>query len=206
MFGVCPRCGASYTADDVAGYGILRARAAAQGGPWVDYRCQPCGRVIRLIPHGSGRYAIPGHPPGPPAAQRGAPWQTRPAGGEAPTSSDPASATARAPNAPPAGKEPPPSQPEAPGSSGTSEAPRRDASARPLDAGQARRLLGVEPGASQRALDEAFRQQSRLCHPDKVAHLDEDFQVLAEQKFRTLREAHEFLSGLGPASSDPSVR
>jgi DnaJ-domain-containing protein 1 len=51
--------------------------------------------------------------------------------------------------------------------------------------------LDVPLTASRDEIAAAYRRLSQLCHPDKVAHLDEEFQELAEQKFRRLREAYE---------------
>ena len=61
------------------------------------------------------------------------------------------------------------------------------------DVAQAMELLGVGPGASAEEIRHAFRERSKTCHPDKVAHLDEDFQALAHTKFQRLRAAFELL-------------
>jgi len=55
-------------------------------------------------------------------------------------------------------------------------------------------LLGCKPTAGTEEIERAFRERSLMCHPDKVAHLDEDFQVLAESKFKRLRKAFEILT------------
>lgn len=55
-------------------------------------------------------------------------------------------------------------------------------------------VLGVSPAADRATIDRAFRERSLACHPDKVAHLDHDFQALAERKFRELKRAHELLT------------
>ena len=57
------------------------------------------------------------------------------------------------------------------------------------------RTLGLPLTATADDLATAFRSLSRKCHPDKVAHLDEEFQQLAERKFRRLRRAYELLGG-----------
>ena len=54
--------------------------------------------------------------------------------------------------------------------------------------------LGVAPTADQAEIEKAFRERSLTCHPDKVAHLDREFQALAEEKFKRLREAYELLT------------
>jgi DnaJ-domain-containing protein 1 len=53
------------------------------------------------------------------------------------------------------------------------------------------RTLGLSLTATRDEIAAAFRKLSVRCHPDKVAHLDEDFQRLAERKFRELRTAYE---------------
>lgn len=184
--GHCPRCATPYTASDVAGFGILRARAARRGGPRMEYRCQQCDRILHLVPHGEGRYAPPGEPPPPavPASERRPPWLAdepeAPAGRAAPADEAPFGVP---PQEPPGPQEPPPVDPEDP--QPTDEAP--------LDAVAAMEILGIGPGADPSAIRRAFRERSLTCHPDKVAHLDAEFQALAERKFKRLQQAHDLL-------------
>ena len=42
--------------------------------------------------------------------------------------------------------------------------------------------------------EQAFRERSLTCHPDKVAHLDPEFQQLAEEKFKRLLQAYDLLA------------
>jgi curved DNA-binding protein CbpA len=51
----------------------------------------------------------------------------------------------------------------------------------------------VPPTADRDTIERAYRERSLKCHPDKVAHLDGEFQALAEEKFKRLREAYEIL-------------
>ncbi|MCB9826428.1 MAG: J domain-containing protein [Planctomycetes bacterium] len=174
----CPACSTPYTPRDVAAYGVLRARHASRGGPLVEYRCPSCGRVVHLIPHGRGRFARPGEPPGPPPAdaELEAPWLDREPEPEAPERVEPAGEPQGARSrAGPATAEPPRPRPA------------------PLDLDEALRLLGLERGATRADAEHAFRERSLSCHPDKVAHLDEDFQRLAEAKFLALSEAFDLV-------------
>jgi DnaJ like chaperone protein len=54
-------------------------------------------------------------------------------------------------------------------------------------------VLGLPVTASRDEVERAFRSRSLTCHPDKVAHLDEEFRVLAERKFKRLVEAHQLV-------------
>ncbi|MDA1195701.1 MAG: J domain-containing protein [Planctomycetota bacterium] len=178
--GRCPRCQTAYTASEVTGFGVLRARAAHQGGPRMEYACQGCGRIIQLIPHGESRYAPPGEPPvAVPPSERAPPWmRERP-----PESSGPES-SGHGP--PPPAREPDPSPPEPPLPT-------------PISLSQALAVLGVDPTATRADLERAFRDRSRTCHPDKVAHLDIEFQQLAERKFLRLQQAYDLLMSVTAA-------
>ena len=183
--GRCPRCSHPYTASEVVGFGVLRPRAAAAGGPRMEYACSQCGRKIHLIPHGQGRYAPPGEPPPQqvPEDARRPPWVESEGG--APRSGG-RPAAARTADAPPPASAPP-----------TEEPPRIDpepAVDDPMGPAEALELLGVAPTAGTEEIEQAFREKSRTCHPDKVAHLDAEFQELAEQKFKRLRRALSILT------------
>lgn len=173
--GRCPRCATAYQAADVAAYGVLRPRSARAGGPYVVYSCESCRREIRLIPHGQGRYAPPGQPPPPPVpeSERRPPWVR--GENDAPVRDEPHTVPEPEP-------QPEPTPEEVPAA-----APVRG------DVREALALLGVGPEASAEEIGRAFRERSKTCHPDKVAHLDEDFQALAHEKFQRLREAYELL-------------
>lgn len=177
QIGLCPSCSHPYSTQDVVTYGVLKPRPARAGGPLVEYRCEQCKRIITLVPHGHSRYARPGEPPPPEASpeDRRPPWE-----GQPPPSGD----------APPTHEIPDPEEPNAedepPGTEAESPArlPTRIEALKLLD-------LGVDATAEQ--VEEAYRRLSLRCHPDKVAHLDEDFQALATRKFRQLGAARDVL-------------
>jgi hypothetical protein len=174
--GTCSRCDLPYSAADVAGVGILRARPEADGGPRVEYRCPRCGTVQVLVPHGQGRYAPPGRPPPEPVPE----VARRPAwAGAPPRDPDPPEPRAQPRRAP----DPEPVAPPPVTHSGPSELDRA------LD------LLGVSRTASRDDIERAYRQKSLACHPDKVAHLDPDLQHLASEKFKRLHDAYRLLLG-----------
>ena len=54
-------------------------------------------------------------------------------------------------------------------------------------------ILGVPEGASQEDIRAAYRQLAAQYHPDKLAHLGEEFQILAEQKFKAIQSAYDAL-------------
>ena len=53
--------------------------------------------------------------------------------------------------------------------------------------------LGVAPSASQQAIRSAYRARMSEYHPDKVAHLGEDLQKLANRKVLEIQQAYEQL-------------
>src|SRR5262245_17139014 len=75
--GRCLRCGRPFTSGEITGVGILRPRRAALGGPYVECACPACKMKHRLVPHGNGRYALPGTPPPPLPTEdeRQVPWR-----------------------------------------------------------------------------------------------------------------------------------
>lgn len=54
-------------------------------------------------------------------------------------------------------------------------------------------VLGVERGASPEAIKKAYREMAGTYHPDKFAHLGEDFQKTAEKRFKEIDEAYRTL-------------
>lgn len=54
-------------------------------------------------------------------------------------------------------------------------------------------ILGLRYGASQEDIRAAYRQLAAQYHPDKLAHLGEEFQTLAEQKFKIIQSAYDAL-------------
>ena len=186
--GTCPSCTRPYTVSEISGFGILRGRPPDKGGPYMEFTCPGCKRVLRLVPHGDGRYAPPGEPPppAPPVEERLPPWlkdqkgrRGRPPEPERePAAQEPAQARASGP--------PPTHDVEV-------EEPETEPEERPIGLREALELLGVDPGADMPAIEKAFRERSRTCHPDKVAHLDLEFQELAERKFKRLQQAVDLL-------------
>ena len=54
-------------------------------------------------------------------------------------------------------------------------------------------VLGIKPGASPAEIHAAYREAAQKFHPDKVSHLGEDFQDLAQKKFVEIQRAYEIL-------------
>lgn len=196
QLGACHACGTPYTSQEVAGLGILRARPAAAGGPRMEYRCAGCAVVLTLVPHGEGRYAPPGAAPPahvPEDARRPA-W-TRAGGPVQGAGSSEAARASAAGAASAAG----PAEGAAAHGAAAAAGPARGARAHEaLTLVAAYELLGVPVTADRETLEKAFRARSLACHPDKVAHLDEDFRALAEQKFKRLVEAFRLVSEVQP--------
>ena len=183
--GRCRNCQTPYTRDDVAAYGILKARTAARGGPRVLYRCPKCSVEIELVPHGYHRYGPPGKPP---PVSRWADEQNRNV--SVPWEGRASQADAKEPG----------------GNDETRRDSRRSASqteASPKTAplmtqGAARDLLGVALDATPGEIDEAFRQKAQACHPDKVTHLDPAIQDFARKRFLELRAAYDLILESAP--------
>jgi len=54
-------------------------------------------------------------------------------------------------------------------------------------------VLGLKPGATPEEIKSAYRKLSMQYHPDKVAHLGEEFRKVAEEKMKEINEAYQYL-------------
>lgn len=54
-------------------------------------------------------------------------------------------------------------------------------------------ILGIHPGASKQEIQAAHRKLVQQYHPDKVAHLGQEFQDLAREKFVEIQDAYDYL-------------
>ena len=59
------------------------------------------------------------------------------------------------------------------------------------DAGAAYRILETDQQATDEELKKAYRKMALKYHPDKLAHLGEEFQKSAKEKFQKLNAAYE---------------
>ena len=55
-------------------------------------------------------------------------------------------------------------------------------------------ILSIAPGASKEEIKAAYRRLAAKYHPDKVQHLGEDFQKLAEARFKEIQLAYDELN------------
>jgi len=55
-------------------------------------------------------------------------------------------------------------------------------------------VLGVAKNASLDEIKKAYKGLAAKYHPDKVTHLGEEFRVLAEQRFKEIKEAYQELT------------
>ncbi|MBC8311833.1 MAG: TerB family tellurite resistance protein [Candidatus Marinimicrobia bacterium] len=53
------------------------------------------------------------------------------------------------------------------------------------------KILEIEASASDDEIKKAYRKMAIKYHPDKVQHLGDDFQKMAEEKFKALNEAYQ---------------
>ncbi len=65
----------------------------------------------------------------------------------------------------------------------------------PTSRAEALAALGLPADATAAQAQEAWRDATRRCHPDLVAHLDPDFRRLAHEKILVLNAAREVLLG-----------
>lgn len=62
------------------------------------------------------------------------------------------------------------------------------------DTTSAYRVLEVNPDSSPDEVKRAYRKMASKYHPDKVQHLGEDIQKLAEDKFKSINDAYQKIS------------
>ena len=53
-------------------------------------------------------------------------------------------------------------------------------------------VLGLEQGADMEAIKRSYRQLSMKYHPDKVAHLGDEFKSVAEDKMKEINSAYDY--------------
>ena len=51
-------------------------------------------------------------------------------------------------------------------------------------------ILGVSKSASASEIKKAYRKMANKYHPDKIAHLGEEFREIAQNKFKSVSEAY----------------
>jgi DnaJ like chaperone protein len=70
---------------------------------------------------------------------------------------------------------------------------RAGGSAGAVDEEQYYRVLGLAPGVTFEEIKRAYRRLSMEYHPDKVAHLGEEFRRVAEEKMKEINVAYQHL-------------
>ena len=55
-------------------------------------------------------------------------------------------------------------------------------------------LLGIQKGASKSEIKKAYREASKKYHPDRVHHLGDEFQKVAQEKMQEINQAYQVLS------------
>jgi DnaJ like chaperone protein len=60
--------------------------------------------------------------------------------------------------------------------------------------GDCYKILGIKRSASQDEIKQAYRHLASKYHPDKVAHLGDEFRELAEIRFKEIQQAYQELT------------
>jgi len=58
-------------------------------------------------------------------------------------------------------------------------------------------ILGLDSSANQDEIKKAYRLLANKYHPDKVAHLGDEFKQLAEERFKEIQKAYQEISKPG---------
>ena len=67
----------------------------------------------------------------------------------------------------------------------------RDKAGQPEAESDPHTILGVAPNATPEQIRQAYRALAAQYHPDKVAHLGEEFRALAEKRFKEIQAAYD---------------
>ena len=59
------------------------------------------------------------------------------------------------------------------------------------DLESAHNVLGVSSASSDHEIKKAYRKMANKYHPDKIAHLGDDFKDIAQEKFKSVSEAYQ---------------
>ena len=51
-------------------------------------------------------------------------------------------------------------------------------------------VLGISSNSSNQDIKRAYRKMANKYHPDKIAHLGDDFKDIAQEKFKSVTEAY----------------
>lgn len=81
-----------------------------------------------------------------------------------------------------------PSRPSGPEADGARAGPQPGAGAQ-----DPYRVLGLSADATAEEIHQAYRQMAAKYHPDKVAHLGEEFRRLAEERFKEIQSAYQVI-------------
>ena len=54
-------------------------------------------------------------------------------------------------------------------------------------------ILGIDPKASKKEIQSAYREAIKKYHPDKLSYLGEEFSSLANKKFKEIQNAYDTL-------------
>jgi DnaJ like chaperone protein len=86
-------------------------------------------------------------------------------------------------------------------SSGRSHSDSHDQYAKTGPLWDPHRILGVSHNASAADIKHAYRELANKYHPDKLAHLGDEFRTLAEARFKEIQQAYQELTDKGDSTA-----
>ncbi len=58
------------------------------------------------------------------------------------------------------------------------------------DLDSAYKVLNIDSNATDLEIKKAYRKMANKFHPDKIAHLGEEYQEIAQEKFKSVSDAY----------------
>ena len=159
----CWSCRAEVDLQAISRTAVLRSRRSRDGGPFYVAECPRCRERVKL--ENDPLFRLVASPELGPSVHRDPIGFLRRPFSVVHVRQEPPDSSTRAPS-------PPPARPSGP-------------------AQKAYGILGLPVDADREAVEHAFRERAKRCHPDRFAHRDEESQRKAHRAFILIRTAYE---------------